>query len=155
MQTPELDGRDRAILGALQQDGRLSNVELSELVNLSPSACLRRLRLLEQSGLVAGYTMLLDEKACGKPGTAFVHISLDQQGRQALDAFEEAVAAVPEIMECYLLAGEADYLIRVIYSDSADFERIHTETLTRLPGVVRVHSTLALRTVKRSTAIPL
>lgn len=155
MQTPELDGRDRAILEALQQDGRLSNVELSEHVNLSPSACLRRLRILEQSGLVAGYTMLLDEKACGKPGTAFVHISLDQQGRQALDAFEDAVASVPEIMECYLLAGEADYLIRVIYSDAADFERIHTETLTRLPGVVRVHSTLALRTVKRSTAIPL
>ena len=155
MLIPELDDRDRAILGALQHDGRLSNVELAEQVNLSPSACLRRLRILEQTGLVAGYAMVLDEKACGKPGTAFVHISLDQQGRQALDNFEAAVLKVPEVMECYLLAGEADYLIRVIYSDAADFERIHTETLTRLPGVVRVHSTLALRTVKRTTAIPL
>ena len=130
-------------------------MELAEQVNLSPSACLRRLKILEQSGLVAGYAMVLDEKACGKPGTAFVHVSLDQQGRQALDNFEAAVLKVPEVMECYLLAGEADYLIRVIYSDAADFERIHTETLTRLPGVVRVHSTLALRTVKRTTAIPL
>ena len=155
MRISDLDARDRAILAALQQNGRLSNVELAERVNLSPSACLRRLRLLEQSGLVAGYALLLDEKACGKPGTAFVHVSLDQQGRQALDAFEAAILSVPEVMECYLLAGEADYLVRIIYSDAADFERIHTETLTRLPGVVRVHSTLALRTVKRTTAIPL
>ncbi len=155
MRLEDLDGRDHAILRELQADGRLSNAELAERVNLSPSACLRRLRILESSGLVAGFTMLLDEKTCGKPGTAFVHISLDQQGRQALDDFEAAVSQVPEIMECYLLAGEADYLVRVIYSDSADFERIHTDILTRLPGVVRVHSTLALRTVKRTTAVPL
>ncbi len=155
MRIEELDARDRAILAAIQTDGRLSNVELAEMVNLSPSACLRRMRILEQSGLVAGFTMLLDEKACGKPGTAFIHVSLDQQGRQALDTFEDAITHVPDVMECYLLAGEADYLVRVIYSDAADFERIHTEILTRLPGVVRVHSTLALRTVKRTTAVPL
>ena len=153
MRIPELDGRDRAILAALQDNGRLSNAELAEKVNLSPSACLRRTKLLEESGLVAGYTMLLDQRACGKPGNAFVFVSLDQQGRQTLNAFEEAVADIAEIMECYLLAGQADYLVRVIYADAEDFERIHTEILTQLPGVVRVQTTLTLRTVKKSTKI--
>lgn len=153
MRIPELDVRDRAILAALQDNGRLSNAELAEKVNLSPSACLRRTKLLEESGLVAGYTMLLDQRACGKPGNAFVFVSLDQQGRQTLNAFEEAVADIAEIMECYLLAGQADYLVRVIYADAEDFERIHTEILTQLPGVVRVQTTLTLRTVKKSTKI--
>lgn len=153
MRRPELDGRDRAILAALQENGRLSNAELAEKVNLSPSACLRRTKLLEDSGLVAGYTMLLDQRACGKPGNAFVMVSLDQQGRQTLNAFEEAVADIAEIMECYLLAGQADYLVRVIYADAEDFERIHTDILTQLPGVVRVQTTLTLRTVKKSTRI--
>jgi Lrp/AsnC family transcriptional regulator, leucine-responsive regulatory protein len=153
MRIPELDGRDRAILAALQDNGRLSNAELADKVNLSASACLRRTRLLEESGLVAGYTMLLDQRACGKPGNAFVFVSLDQQGRQTLNAFEEAVADIGEIMECYLLAGQADYLVRVIYQDAEDFERIHTDILTRLPGVVRVQTTLTLRTVKKTTRI--
>ena len=153
MRIPELDARDRAILTALQDNGRLSNAELADKVNLSASACLRRTKMLEESGLVAGYTMLLDQRACGKPGNAFVFVSLDQQGRQTLNAFEEAVADIPEIMECYLLAGQADYLVRVIYADAEDFERIHTDILTQLPGVVRVQTTLTLRTVKKSTRI--
>lgn len=150
----ELDARDRAILHALQENGRLTNAELADRVGLSPSACLRRVRLLEDSGLVAGYAMILDQKACGLPGTAFVFITLDQQGRQALDAFEAAVRAVPEIPECHLLAGQSDFLVRVVYRDAADLERIHTDVLTRLPGVMRVNSTLALREVKRTTALP-
>jgi DNA-binding Lrp family transcriptional regulator len=154
MRVSEIDDRDRAILRALQEDGRLSNVELAEKVFLSPSACLRRVRLLEQHGLIAGYVMLLDPDACGKPGNAFIHIQLEQQHRQALDAFEAAVAQVAEVMECYLLAGEADYLVRVVYSDAADFERIHSETLTRLPGVVRIQTTFALRAVKKTTKMP-
>ena len=154
MRISDLDSRDRAILRVLQEDGRLSNVELADRVGLSPSACLRRVRLLEESGLIAGFAMILDQKACGFPGTAFVSITLDQQGRQALDAFEEAVRAVPEIPECHLLAGQSDYLVRVVYRDAADLERIHTEILTRLPGVVRVNSTMALREVKRTTALP-
>lgn len=149
-----LDDRDRAILRLLQQDGRLTNLELAQQINLSPSACLRRVKLLEECGLISRYVMLVDEKAAGLPGTAFVLITLDQQGRAALDSFEAAIHDHPEVMECCLLAGVADYMVRVAYADSADFERIHTEILTQLPGVVRVQSTLALRTVKKTTMLP-
>lgn len=154
MRLEDLDVRDRAILRVMQEEGRLTNADLADRVGLSPSACLRRLKLLEESGLVAGYAMILDQKACGLPGTAFVSITLDQQGRQALDAFEAAVRSVPEILECHLLAGASDYLVRVVYRDAADLERIHTEILTRLPGVVRVNSTLTLREVKKTTRLP-
>ncbi len=154
MQTIDLDARDRAILRALQSNGRLTNSELADRVGLSPSACLRRVRLLEESGLIAGYAMILNQRACGLPGTAFIFITLDQQGRQALDAFEEAIRAIPEIPECHLLAGQSDYMIRVVYRDAADLERIHTDILTRLPGVVRVNSTMTLREVKRTTELP-
>ncbi|CAM5763683.1 AsnC family transcriptional regulator [Labrys miyagiensis] len=150
----DLDRRDRAILSLLQEDGRLSNVQLAERVNLSPSACLRRVKLLEERGLIARYVMLLNEKAAGLAGVAFVLITLDQQGRGALDTFEAAIQRHPEVTECCLLAGAADYMVRVAYADAADFERIHTEILTQLPGVVRVQSTLALRSVKKTTALP-
>jgi Lrp/AsnC family leucine-responsive transcriptional regulator len=149
-----LDERDRAILRLLQTDGRLTNVELADRVALSPSACLRRVKLLEERGLIDRYVMLLDPKATGLPGVAFVLVTLDQQGRASLDAFEQAVQRHPEVSECCLLAGAADYMVRVVYADAADFERIHTEILTQLPGVVRVQSTLSLRTVKRTTALP-
>ena len=155
MQSIELDRYDRAILSALQRDGRLTNVELAERVNLSPSACLRRTRILENSGIVAGYALLLDQRVCGKPGNALVMVSLDQQGRQTLSKFEEAVQEIPEIMECYLLAGQADYFVHIIFEDATDFERIHTEILTQLPGVVRVQTTLSLRTVKKTTVVKL
>ncbi len=148
------DDRDRAILRALQHDGRLTNADLAAKVNLSPSACLRRVRALEDRGMIAGYAALLDERALGLPGVAFVLVTLDQQGRAALDRFEAEVGRHPEILECYLLAGAADYLVRVAYADASDFERIHTATLTQLPGVVRVQSTLALRTVKKTTVLP-
>ena len=150
----DLDDRDRAILKALMADGRLSNIELAEKVHLSPSACLRRVRLLEESGLIAGYVMLLDPVAAGLAGAAFVSVTLDQQGRAALDRFEKEIGRHPEIIECYLLAGAADYLLRVAFSDARDFERIHTDIITQLPGVSRVQSTLALRTVKKTTALP-
>ena len=149
-----LDERDRAILRLLQHDGRLTNLELAQRINLSPSACLRRVKLLEDSGLVARYVLLLDEDQAGLPGTAFVLVTLDQQGRAALDAFEAAIHDHPEITECCLLAGAADYMVRVVYADAADFERIHTDVLTQLPGATRVQTTLALRTVKRTTALP-
>ena len=149
-----LDERDRAILRLLQHDGRLTNLELAQRINLSPSACLRRVKLLEDSGLVARYVLLLDEDQAGLPGTAYVLVTLDQQGRAALDAFEAAIHDHPEITECCLLAGAADYMVRVVYADAADFERIHTDVLTQLPGVTRVQTTLALRTVKRTTALP-
>lgn len=154
IERPALQIRDRAILRLLQEDARLTNAELAERVNLSASACLRRVRMLEERGLIARYVMLLDERRVGLPGVAFVLVTLDQQGRAALDAFEAAVKRHPELAECYLLAGTADYMMRVVYADAADFERIHTEILTQLPGVVRVQTTLALRTVKKTTALP-
>ena len=154
MRMDDLDDRDRAILRALMLNGRLSNVELAEKVHLSPSACLRRVKMLEDSGLIAGYVMLLDPIAAGLAGAAYVSVTLEQQGRATLDKFEQDVRRHPEIIECYLLAGAADYLLRVAFRDARDFERIHTDILTQLPGVSRVQSTLALRTVKKTTALP-
>lgn len=151
----ELDARDRTILRLLQENGRITNAELAERVHLSASACLRRVKQLEDIGLIKSYAMFLDEKVAGFPGTAFVAVTLDQQGRAALDRFEKAVHQHSEILECYLLAGQHDYLLRVVYRDSADFERIHTDIITQMPGVSRVTSTLTLRTIKRTTALPI
>ncbi|TLP45493.1 MULTISPECIES: Lrp/AsnC family transcriptional regulator [Cohaesibacter] len=150
MNLKDLDKRDRSILNLLQDNGRLSNAELAEAVNLSPSACLRRVRQLEESGLIAGYAMQLNMKACGMTGTAFVFVTLDGQGRETLDRFERAIKQISVIQDCYLLAGQYDYLLRIIYRDSADLERIHHDILTNLPGVVRVNSTLTLRAVKHT-----
>ena len=151
----KLDPVDRSILLILQEDGRITNAALAERVHLSPSACLRRTKLLEESGLIASTVALLDQRLAGLPGTAFVFVTLDSQGRAALDAFEAAVRDVPEITECYLLAGQNDYLLRIVYRDTADLERMHTEVLTPLPGVLRVQSTLTLRAVKRTTRLPI
>jgi DNA-binding Lrp family transcriptional regulator len=154
MQKDVIDQQDRAILRELMRDGRLTNVELAERVNLSPSACLRRVRAMEEAGLIAGYVMLLNTKLANIAGVAFVSVTLRDQGRATLDRFETASQRHPEIAECYLIAGSADYLLRVAYRDAADFERIHTKVLTQLPGVLRVQSTLTLRTVKHTTALP-
>jgi Lrp/AsnC family transcriptional regulator, leucine-responsive regulatory protein len=155
MHEEAVDQRDRAILRELMRNGRLTNAELAERVNLSPSACLRRVRAMEESGLIAGYVMLLDTARANMPGVAFVSVTLKDQGRSTLDKFESAAQCYPEISECYLIAGPADYVLRVVYRDSADFERIHTKVLTQLPGVMRVQSALTLRTVKRTTALPI
>lgn len=150
-----LDRIDRKILNFLQDNGRLTNAELANLVNLSASACLRRTKLMEDSPLVERYALILDPKSCGFGGTAFVFVSLERQTRDALDRFERSVMSQPEILDCYLLAGQRDYLLRIIYKDATDLERIHTEVLTDLPGVERVQSQLTLRTVKKTTKLPL
>ena len=150
-----LDKYDKAILKALQKDGRISNVQLAGKVNLSESACLRRVRALEEAGLIESYVALLNQKAVGLSGTVFVHIGLRREEQSELAAFEKAVRDIPEIMECYLMTGEFDYLLRVVVSDMADFERLHNEALTRLPGVARVNSSVAIRTVTKSTELPL
>jgi Lrp/AsnC family transcriptional regulator, leucine-responsive regulatory protein len=150
-----LDRYDRAILAALQRDGRISNVQLAGLVSLSESACLRRVRALEQAGLIERYVALLDQKEAGLSGTVFVHIALRREEQSELAAFEAAVQSIPEVMECYLMTGEFDYLLRVVISDMADFERLHNEALTRLPGVARVNSSVAIRTVRKTTELPL
>lgn len=154
MRQPQLDDRDRQILKELQADGRLTNADLAERVHLSPSACLRRVQILMDSGLIAGAHLVLDQKAAGFEGTAYVSITLDGQEREKLDAFEAKVKHVAEIQECYLLAGQSDYLLRIVFRDMEDLERLHSEVLTRLPGVVRVQSTMTLRTVKRTSALP-
>lgn len=155
MRNTEFDERDHLILDELQRDGALTNAELAARVNLSPSACLRRVGLLEESGIIEGTHLVLDQAKAGFKGTAFVFIALKGQDRETLAAFEAAMANVPHIQECYLLAGQSDYLLRVVYRDSEDLERLHSEVITRLPGVERVQSTLTLRTVKRTTRLPL
>lgn len=151
---PALDDLDRRILAALQRRGRMSNAELSEAVNLSPSACHRRVHRLEKEGVIAGYVALLDRRRIGRPTTVFVEITLSGQADEVLDAFEREVARIPEVLECHLMAGTADYLLKVSAEDSEDFARIHRRSLARLPGVAQMHSSFALRTVMQTTALP-
>lgn len=148
------DRIDQKILTALQQDGRMTNQALAEHAQLSESACLRRVRRLEDSGLIKRYVALLDQPKAGYPDNVFVRITLNSQQQKDLRAFEAAAALLPEVMECYLMSGESDYLLRVIVADARDYERLHSQHLTRLPGVDRVHSSFGLRTVVRRTELP-
>ena len=150
---PQLDAIDRAILTELQADGRLSNVELAQRVNLSPSACLRRVKQLEDNGVIAQYVALLNPKLVGQHGVSFTIINLATMSNALLEAFEAAVRETPEILDCYYVAGANDYLIRFAYRDAEDLERFHTEVLMRLPGVERSNSMMVLRTVKKTTAL--
>jgi Lrp/AsnC family transcriptional regulator, leucine-responsive regulatory protein len=150
----KLDRYDRAIVRALQLDGRVTNSQLADSVSLSESACLRRVRALEESGFIEGYTALINQQKAGCPVNVFVNITLERQEQAHLHAFEEAARRVPEVMECYLMSGEYDYLLRVVLADTADFERLHSQHLTRLPNVARVHSSFALRTVQKSRELP-
>ena len=150
-----MDRYDRQILEALQQDGRISNKQLAEQVNLSESACLRRVRALEEDGTIQRYVAMLSQEKVGVSGDVLVHIGLHREEQSELAAFEDAVRQIPEVMECYLMTGEFDYLLRVVVADMADFERIHKEELTRLPGVARVNSSVAIRKVLKRTALPL
>jgi DNA-binding Lrp family transcriptional regulator len=150
-----IDRYDRAIVQRLQREGRMTNSALAEQVNLSESACLRRIRALEESGLIEGYAAVINQQQAGYPVSVFVSITLDRQEQADLRAFEEAVRKIPEVMECYLMTGDYDYLLRVIVADTADFERVHSKQLTRLPGVARVHSSVALRTVQKARELPL
>ncbi|MET0661098.1 MAG: Lrp/AsnC family transcriptional regulator [Steroidobacteraceae bacterium] len=150
-----LDRFDRAILQILQADGRISNTELAQRVNLSESACLRRVRALEQSGLIERYAAILNQQKAGLPVNVFVNLTLDRQDEPDLRKFEDAVRKIPEVMECYLMTGDYDYTVRVVVSDTEDFERVHSKYLTRLPGVARVHSSFALRTVQKARELPL
>jgi len=151
----QLDAIDRSILSELQSNGRLSNVELAQRVHLSPSACLRRVKQLEESGVIAGYVALLNPKLVGRSGISFTIINLETMSNGLLEAFEAAVRETPEILDCFYVAGSNDYLIRFAYRDAEDLERFHAQTLMRLPGVERSNSMLVLRTVKRTTALPM
>ena len=150
----KLDAIDRAILAELQQEGRLSNLELAQRVHLSPSACLRRVKALEDSGVIAQYVALVNPKAVGKHGISFTIINLESMNTPQLEAFEQAVRDQPEVLDCFYVAGSNDYLIRFAYHDAEDLERFHSEVLMRLPNVARSNSLLVLRTVKKTTALP-
>ncbi|MDQ7071213.1 MAG: Lrp/AsnC family transcriptional regulator [Rhodobacterales bacterium] len=149
-----LDSTDRRILTALQKKGRISNADLSERVNLSPSACHRRVQQLEKAGYIRDYVALLDARKMNVPTTVFVEITLSGQADEVLDAFEKSVARIPDVLECHLMAGTADYLLKVVAENTEDFARIHRQYLARLPGVAQMQSSFALRTVFKTTALP-
>jgi Lrp/AsnC family transcriptional regulator, leucine-responsive regulatory protein len=149
-----LDDIDRKILSVLQTDGRITNQELADLVGLSPSPCLRRVRQLEQSGIIAHYVALLDPNAVGLGVTAFVRVRLNAQDDIQLARFETAIAAFSEVMECYLMTGDSDYQIRVLVGSLQEFEDFLRQKLTRLPGVSQVTSSFALRPIVYRTALP-
>ncbi|MEK7769986.1 MAG: Lrp/AsnC family transcriptional regulator, partial [candidate division NC10 bacterium] len=150
-----LDAIDARILGRLQEDARLSNVELAQAVGLSPSPCLRRVRELERAGVIRRYVTVLDPQRVGLPVSVFVNVTLEKQVERALGVFEAAVRQRPEVVECYLMTGEADYLLRVVVADLTAYERFLMEHLTRVPGVSSIKSSFALKQVQYRTALPL
>jgi Lrp/AsnC family transcriptional regulator, leucine-responsive regulatory protein len=152
---PTHDKTDRQILRLLQQDGRMTNAELAVKIHLSESACLRRVRALEESAVIKSYAALLEPKSAGFALTVFVNITLNHQHQDDLSSFEAAVRRVPEVLECYLMTGDYDYLLHVAAADAEDYERVHRDHLTRLPGVARLQSSIALRTVTRTQALPI
>lgn len=151
----ELDDVDKRILAALQEDGRLTNVELAERAGLSPSPCLRRVRILEEEGIIRGYQAVVDQRQVGLPVSVFVSVKLEKQREDALQRFEKAVRAFPEVLECYLMTGSRDYLLRVVARDLADYERFLKATLTRIEGVASIESSFALAQVKHTAVLPL
>lgn len=151
----ELDSIDRRILACLQRNGRISNVDLAREVGLSASPCLRRVRDLEQSGVIDRYVAVLDQRAAGLALSIFVQVTLERQVETALETFERLVAARPEVMECYLMTGDSDYLLRIVVEDVAAYEEFLKSHLTRIPGVASIKSSFALNRVKYETALPI
>jgi len=150
-----MDFKDKQILSELQSDGRLTNLDLADRINLSPSACHRRVKSLEDTGIIDKYVAIVSPRKIGKTTSVFVQVTLDNQRRETLEEFERAVERVDEVMECYLMGGLADYIMRVLVADPSTYEVLHQDVLTRLPGVQRVVSNFAIRSLFRRTAIKL
>ena len=150
-----LDAIDIRILSELQQDGGLSNVELARRVNLSPSPCLMRVRALEKQAVIRQYVALADPQALGLGLNVFISISLKEQSKAALADFESRIAEHDEVMECYLMTGDSDYLIRVAVANMAALERFILDQLTPIPGVEKIRSSFALKQVRYKTALPM
>ncbi|MBL8644088.1 MAG: Lrp/AsnC family transcriptional regulator [Rhodospirillaceae bacterium] len=155
MPKTDIDATDFRILQTVQEDARLSNVELAERVGLSPSPCLRRLKRLEEDGIIKGYMTLLDQKAVGLPVNVFISVTLKEQSEHALDDFEGRIRQLAQVMECYLMTGTADYLLRVVTADLAAYESFLKEHLTRIPVIASIQSSFALKQVSFRTALPL
>ncbi len=151
----ELDRYDKRILELLQQDGRISNQDLAEQIGLSPSPCLRRVRALEESGLILGYRALLDAKRLGLSLMALIHISMDRHTPERFENFEQRIAALPEVLECLLVTGQdADYQLKVVVADMDAFQQLLLQRITRIDGVSGVHSSFVLRRVVDKTSLP-
>jgi DNA-binding Lrp family transcriptional regulator len=155
MKNINLDVIDLRILAELQADGALSNVALARRVHLSPSPCLMRVKALESSGVIQRYVALASAVALGLGLNVFISISLKEQSRQALATFEQCIAEHDAVMECYLMTGDSDYLIRVVVRDMADLEKFILEQLTPIPGIEKIRSSFALKQVRYKTALPL
>ncbi len=151
----KLDGIDRKILVALQSDGKIPIAALSERVGLSASPCARRVRLLEQAGIIKGYAAIVDQKKVGLPVNAFASIKLERQREEDLDRFEEAVARWPEVVDCYLMTGPRDYLMRIVAADLEAYEGFIKDKLTRLENIASIETSFALGQVKRSEILPI
>jgi Lrp/AsnC family leucine-responsive transcriptional regulator len=151
----QLDSIDRHLLTVLQDNGRITNVELAEQVGLSPSPCLVRMKALEAEGFIRQYVALLDARAVGLGVNVFVQVSLDRQVEPSLKAFESAISKRMEVMECYLMTGTSDYLLRVVVADLDEYQVFVTDFLSRVPGVGSIRSSVALKQVKYKTALPL
>jgi len=150
----DLDEIDRRILASLQAYARLRNVELAEQVGLSASPCLRRVKRLEETGVIRGFATLVDPEAVGLPVSVFVQVTLERQSEAALETFESHIAEWPEVMECYLMTGDADYLLRVVAADLTAYQEFLMNKLTRVEGVASIKSSFALRRIAYRTALP-
>ena len=152
---PKIDRIDRHILTLLQQDGRLTMQEISDRVGLSPTPVLRRIRLMEDAGLIRGYVALVDQKRAGLPVSVFVSVRLERQREEALQRFSKAIADWPEVMDCYLMTGRQDFLLRVVVASLEDYDQFLKSRLTRLEGVASIESSFALAQEKYTSALPL
>jgi DNA-binding Lrp family transcriptional regulator len=155
MPKPAIDTTDLKILKHIQDNCRLTNVELADKINLSPSPCLRRIRNLESNGVIKGYMALVDQNAVDLPVSVFIQVSLERQVVADLMAFEEAILSRPEVMECYLMTGDADYLLRVVAKDLETYQQFLLDHLTQIPGVASIKSSFALKQVVFKTSLPL
>lgn len=155
MPTSKLDAIDLKILRNLQADGKATIAELAEKVGLSASPCARRVRMLEEARVIKGYTAVVDQKRVGLPISAFASIKLERQREEDLDRFAEAVARWPEVLDCYLMTGQRDYLMRIVAADLEAYERFIKDKLTRLDNVASIETSFALGQVKRSEILPL
>ena len=149
-----MDAKDRALILALQADGRMSNQELSERINLSPSPCLRRLRQLENAGIIQGYSVLVDQKAYGLPVTAFVRIRLERHTHDVVNEFEAKIAKIDRVLDCYVMTGDADYLLRVVVESLEDYEQFVRRQLHLIAGVASIDTSFAYGHVKRAKVFP-
>ena len=154
MPETSLDAIDRRILAVLQENARVSNVELAESAGVSASPCWRRVRELERTGVILRYVTLVDPAAAGLPVSVFIQVSLEKQVESALEVFENAILQRPEVMECYLMTGDADYMLRVVVADLEAYERFLMDHLTRVPAVANIRSSFALKQVKYRTVLP-